>query len=72
MLVLLPMLLDYFHGCTRACSLGFAAKIKIRRIFVGIYMSMIWYLPCLLSEKYKIVSLNMKEFEDLQDLLASY
>jgi hypothetical protein len=29
MLVLLPMLIDYFNGCTRARSLGTAAQIKI-------------------------------------------
>jgi hypothetical protein len=28
-LVLLPMLIDYFNGCTRARSLGIAAQIKI-------------------------------------------
>jgi hypothetical protein len=28
-LVLLPMLIDYFNGCARACSLGIAAQIKI-------------------------------------------
>jgi hypothetical protein len=27
-LVLLPMLIDYFNDCTRACSLGIAAQVK--------------------------------------------
>jgi hypothetical protein len=29
MLVLLPMLIDYFNGCARARSLDIAAQIKI-------------------------------------------
>jgi hypothetical protein len=28
-LILLPMLIDYFNGCAHACSLGIAIKIKI-------------------------------------------
>jgi hypothetical protein len=55
-LVLLPMLIDYFIGCTSARSLGIAAQIKIMGepslIFIGLWFNFI-RLP---SEKYKIIS----------------
>jgi hypothetical protein len=39
-LVLLPMLIDYFNGYARACSLGIAAPIKIMEepssVFTGL------------------------------------
>jgi hypothetical protein len=68
-LVLLPMLIDYFNGCARACSLGIVAQIKIMGelslVFTGLWFCFI-RLP---SEKYKIMSWKKKEFEDLEDLL---
>jgi hypothetical protein len=71
-LVLLPMLIDYFNGCARARSLGIAAQIKIMGepslVFTGLWFGFIW-LP---SEKYKIMSWKKKEFEDLEDLLVSF
>jgi hypothetical protein len=70
MLVLLPMLIDYFNGCARARSLCIAAQIKIMGepslIFTGLWFSFT-RLP---SKKYKIMSWKMKEFEDLEDLLV--
>jgi hypothetical protein len=55
-LVLLPMLIDYFNGCARARSLGIAAQIKIMRepslVFTGLWFGSIR----LSSEKYKIMS----------------
>jgi hypothetical protein len=55
-LVLLPMVIDYFNGCTRAHSLGIAAQIKIMGepslVFLGHWFNFI-RLP---SEKYKIMS----------------
>jgi hypothetical protein len=72
MLVLLPMLIDYFNGYERARSLGTAAQIKIMGepslVFTGLWFSFI-RLP---SEKYKIMSWKKKEFEDLEDLLVSF
>jgi hypothetical protein len=72
MLVLLPMLIDYFNGCARARSLGIAAQIKIMGepslVFTGLWFGFI-RLP---SEKYKIMSWKKKEFEDLEDLLVSF
>jgi hypothetical protein len=71
-LVLLPMMIDYFNGCARARSLGIAAQIKIMGepslIFTGLWFGFIW-LP---SEKYKIMLWKKKEFEDLEDLLVSF
>jgi hypothetical protein len=56
MLVLLPMLIDYFNGCACARSFGTAAQIKIMRepslVFTGLWFRFIR----LLSEKYKIMS----------------
>jgi hypothetical protein len=55
-LVLLPMLIDYFNGCARARSLGIAAQIKIMGepslVFTGLWFGSI-RLP---SGKYKIMS----------------
>jgi hypothetical protein len=72
MLVLLPMLIDYFNGCARARRLGIAAQIKIMGepslVFTGLWFSFI-RLP---SKKYKIMSWKKKEFEDLKDLLVSF
>ena len=73
-LVLLPMLIDYFNGCARARSLGTAAQIKIMGepslVFTGCgLVSVSFRLP---SGKYKIVSWKKKEFEDLEDLLVSF
>jgi hypothetical protein len=69
MLILLPIVIDYFNGCTHARSLGIAAQIKIigepSLVFLGQWFSFI-RLP---SGKYKIMSWKKKEFEDLKDLL---
>jgi hypothetical protein len=71
-LVLLPMLIDYFNGCVRARNLGIAANIKFMGesslVFIGLWLSFI-RLP---SEKYKIMSWKKKKFEDLEDLLVSF
>jgi hypothetical protein len=69
-LVLLPMVIDYFNGCARARSLGIGAQIKFMGepslVFLGQWFGFI-RLP---SEKYKIISWKKKEFEDLEDLLV--
>jgi hypothetical protein len=71
-LVLLPMVIDYFNGYVRACSLSIAAQIKIMGepslVFSGQWFGIYLRLPL---EKYKIVSLK-KEFKDLEDLLVSF
>jgi hypothetical protein len=71
-LVLLPMLIDYFNGYARAHSLGIAAQIKIMGepslVFTGLWFGFI-RLP---SEKYKIMSWKKKEFKDLEDLVISF
>ena len=71
MLVLLPMLFDYFNGCTRACSLDTAAQIKIMGepslVFTGLWFG--FYVRLHLG-KYKIV--KKKQSEDLVDLLVSF
>jgi hypothetical protein len=71
-LVLLPMLIDYFNSCARARSLGIAAQIKIMGepslVFIGLWFGFI-RLP---SEKYKIMSWKKKKFEDLEDLFVSF
>jgi hypothetical protein len=70
-LVLLPMLIDYFNGCAHARGLGIAAPIKIMgeplSVFTGLWFGFIR----LSSEKYKIMSWKKKEFEDLEDLRVS-
>ena len=72
-LVLLPMLVDYFNGCVRSRSLGIAAQIKIMGepslVFTGLWFGFYVRLP---SEKYKIVSWKKEKFEDLEDLLVSF
>jgi hypothetical protein len=69
-LVLLPMLIDYFNGCIRARNLSIAVQIKIMGesllVFIGLWFDFI-RLP---SETYKIR--KKKEFEDLEDLLVSF
>jgi hypothetical protein len=49
-LVLLPMLIDYFNGYARACSLGIAAQIKIMvepsLVFTGLWFDL---FGCLLK-----------------------
>jgi hypothetical protein len=71
-LVLLPMLIDYFNGCARARSLSIAAQIKIMGepslVFIGLWFGSI-RLP---SEKYKIMSWKKKEFKDLEYLVVSF
>jgi hypothetical protein len=71
-LVLLPMLIDYFNSCVRASSLGIAAQIKIMGepslVFTGLRFGFIR----LTSKKYKIMSSQKKEFEDFDDLLVSF
>jgi hypothetical protein len=59
MLVLLPILHDYFNDCARARSLGIVAQIKKNgRTTIGI--SGLWFdiyaIIFCPSEKYKIVS----------------
>ena len=70
-LVLLPMLVDYFNGCVRSRSLGTAAQIKIMGepslVFTGLWFGFYVRLP---SGKYKIV--KKKQCEDLEDLLVSF
>jgi hypothetical protein len=72
-LVFLPMVIDYFNGCVRACSLCITTQIKTigepSLIFSGLWFCI--YLR-LAPEKYKIVSWKKKEFEDLKDLLVSF
>jgi hypothetical protein len=67
------MVIDYFNGCARACSLGIAAQIKIMGepllVFLGLWIGIYLRLP---PENYKIVSWKKKEFEDLKDLLVSF
>jgi hypothetical protein len=70
-LVLLPMVIDYFNGYARAHSLGIVDQIKIMGESSLIY-SGLWFCTYLrLSpRKYKIVSWKKKEFKDLKDLLV--
>jgi hypothetical protein len=55
-LVLLPIFIDYFNGCTRARSLNIAAQIKIMGepllVFTGSWFGIYLGLPL---KKYKIV-----------------
>jgi hypothetical protein len=71
-LILLPILIDYFNCCGCARSLGIAAQIEIMGehslVFTGLWFGFI-RLP---SEKYKIMSWKKKEFEDLEDLVVSF
>jgi hypothetical protein len=68
-LVLLPMLIDYFNGCTRARSLSIVAQIKIMREPSLVFTDLLFGFIRLTSKKYKIISWKKKEFEDLEDLL---
>jgi hypothetical protein len=72
-LVLLPMLIDYFNGCARACSLAIAAQIKIMGelslVFTYLWFVIYLWFP---SRNHKIVSWKKKEFEDLKNLLVSF
>jgi hypothetical protein len=72
MFVLLPMVIDYFNGCTRTRSLDIAVQINIMREpslkFSDQWFGLIW-LP---SKKYKIMSWKKKEFEYLKYLLISF
>jgi hypothetical protein len=56
-LVLLPMVIDYFNGCARARSLGIAAQIKNMGepslVFSGLWFGIYLRLP---PGKYNIVS----------------
>jgi hypothetical protein len=71
-LVLLPMLIDYFNGCARACSIGIASQIKIMGeaslVFTGLWF---WFYSVAFW-KNKIMSWKKKGFEDLKDLLISF
>jgi hypothetical protein len=42
-LVLLPMWIDYFNGCTCARSLCITAQINYGRTSIGIYRFIVWY-----------------------------
>jgi hypothetical protein len=52
-LVLLPMVIDYFNGCTRTRNLGWHCDSNKNhgRTFVGIFSSMVWYLSSAASKK---------------------
>jgi hypothetical protein len=50
-LVLLPMMVDYFNGCVCARSLGIAAQKNYGRTFVGIFRFMVLYLSSNASRK---------------------
>jgi hypothetical protein len=56
LMLVLPMLIDYYNGCAHTYSLGTAAQIKIMRkpslVFTNLWFCFIW-LP---FEKYKIMS----------------
>jgi hypothetical protein len=55
MWVLLPMLIDYFHGYARAHSLGTTAQIKIMGESSLVFISLWFGFIRLPSEKYKIM-----------------
>ena len=67
-LVLLPMLIDYFNGCVRARSLGIAAQINYRRTIFGIIRSIL----SVAFKKLQDCVLKEEEFEDLEDLLIFF
>jgi hypothetical protein len=73
MLVLLPMVINYFNGCARACSLDIAVQIKTivepSLIFSGLWFDIYLRLPL---KKYKIILWKNKKFEDLEDLLILF
>jgi hypothetical protein len=70
------MLDDYSNGCARARSLGTAVKIKIMGepslVFTGLWFGTYVLFMRLPSEKYKIASWKKNDYEDLDDLLASF
>jgi hypothetical protein len=72
MLVLLPMLVDYFNGCARARSLGIAAQIKIMGEPSLVVTGLLFGFTRLPLKKYKIMSWKKKVFEDLEDMLVSF
>jgi hypothetical protein len=57
MMILLPMMIDYFNSCARAHSLDIAAQIQVigepSLVFTGLWFD-IYFWPTL--EKYKIAS----------------
>jgi hypothetical protein len=65
-LVLLPMLIDYFNGY--ACAVQIKIMGEPSLVFTGLWFGSI-RLP---SGKYKIMSWKKKEFEDLEDLVVSF
>jgi hypothetical protein len=69
-LVLLPMLIDYFNGCTCVRDLGIADQIKIMEepVFTCWWLGIYLRLP---SEKYKIVLWKKKNCK-LRSLLVSF
>jgi hypothetical protein len=71
-LVLLPMVIEYFNDSARACSLGTVVQIKIMR-GPSLVFTCLWFGFLRLSlEIYKIVSCKKKEYEDLKDFLFSF
>jgi hypothetical protein len=64
------MVIDYFNGCARACSLGIAAQIKIIEesslVFSGLWFGIYLQLPL---GKAQDCVIEEKKFEDLEDLL---
>jgi hypothetical protein len=71
-LVLLPILIDYFNDYTRARSLDIAAQIKIMEepslVFTG---SIAWYLYLVAFRKVQDCVME-EDSEDLTDLLVSF
>jgi hypothetical protein len=65
-LVLLPMLYDYFNGYARTRRLGTVAKIKIMGepslVFAGLWFDAYVLFMRLHSEKYKITSWKTNDF----------
>jgi hypothetical protein len=61
-LVLLPILIDYFNSCARVCSLDIATQKIIGEL--SLVFTNLWFDICS-SKKYKIVSWKKKEFEDI-------
>jgi hypothetical protein len=65
MLVLSPILIDYFNGCVHARNLGIAAQIENMGapllVFAGIWYDICVIIFWLSSEKYKIMSWKKKK-----------
>jgi hypothetical protein len=76
MVVLLPMLDDYYNGCACARSLDTAAKIKIMGelslVFTGLWFDTHILFMWLSLKKYKIVLWKKNDYEDLDDLLVFF